>query len=365
MGSLLDVRAGNLLTRGMSSKPLGFAIVGSGMIAGVHAQAISAVDGARLVGVVSRSAERGAEFAARHGAEVVTPTVEEMVARPDVDVVCITTPSGAHLEPALAAIAAGKHLVVEKPLEITVARIDTMLAAAEKAGVLIMPIFQNRFSAGAIAVKAAVAAGRFGRMTLASCYVKWWRDETYYTGSPWKGTRQMDGGGATMNQAIHGVDLLQWLAGAPEQVTAMKTRRVHAGIEVEDTAAAVVQFAGGALGTIEASTAAWPGWSLRLELCGETGSVRIEDGVVTQWQFKNEAPGDAEIRKGGSAELGSGASNPSGISTAGHELQIGDLVAALREGRAPQIVGRDGRPAVALIEAMYKSSESGQTVAIP
>ena len=232
----------------MDSKPLGFAIVGSGMIAGVHAQAIKTVDGARLVGVVSRSLERGREFAAKHGAVVVTATVEEMVAREDVDVVCVTTPSGAHLEPTLAAIAAGKQLVVEKPLEISLARIDAMLDAAQKKGVEIMPIFQNRFSAGALAVKAAMDAGRFGRMTLASCYVKWWRDEAYYTGSPWKGTKKMDGGGATMNQAIHGVDLLQWLAGKPEEVMAMKTRRVHTGIEVEDTAVAVVQFAGGALG---------------------------------------------------------------------------------------------------------------------
>jgi UDP-N-acetyl-2-amino-2-deoxyglucuronate dehydrogenase len=348
----------------MDSKPLGFVIVGSGMIAGVHAQAINAVEGARLVGVVSRSAERGAEFASRHGAEVVTATVEEMVARSDVDVVCVTTPSGAHLEPTLAAIAAGKHLVVEKPLEINVARIDTMLAAATAAGVQIMPIFQNRFSAGAIAVKQAVEAGRFGRMTLASCYVKWWRAETYYTGSPWKGTRQMDGGGATMNQAIHGVDLLQWLAGQPEQVMAMKTRRVHLGIEVEDTATAVVQFAGGALGTIEASTASWPGWALRIELCGENGAVRMEDGVITAWQFKDEQPEDEAMRQGEASQLGSGSSNPSGISTVGHELQIRDMVASIREGRAPKIAGREGRHAVALIEALYASADSGQRVAV-
>lgn len=334
------------------------------MIAGVHAQAIKAVDGAHLVGVVSRSLERGREFAARHDAAVVTATVEEMVAREDVDVVCVTTPSGAHLEPALAAIAAGKQLVVEKPLEISLARIDAMLDAAAKKGVEIMPIFQNRFSAGALAVKAAVEAGRFGRMTLASCYVNWWRDETYYTGSPWKGTQLMDGGGATMNQAIHGVDLLQWLAGKPEAVMAMKTRRVHTGIEVEDTAAAVVQFIGGALGTIEASTAAWPGWALRIELCGEKGSVRLEDGVITEWKFRDEIPGDDVLRSGGTAELGSGASNPSGISNAGHEMQIREMVAALRENRSPSIVGGEGRHAVALIEALYQSAESGQRVAV-
>lgn len=348
----------------MDTKPLGFAIVGSGMIAGVHAQAINTVEGAHLVGVVSRSPERGREFAARHGAKVVTATIEEMVAKEEVDVVCVTTPSGAHLEPALAAIAAGKQLVVEKPLEISLERIDTMLNAAAKKGVVIMPIFQNRFSAGALAVKAAVDAGRFGRMTLASCYVKWWRDETYYTGSPWKGSRLMDGGGATMNQAIHGVDLLQWLAGEPKEVMAMKTRRVHTGIEVEDTAVAVVQFASGALGTIEASTAAWPGWSLRIELCGEQGSVRLEDGAITEWKFREEQPGDDVWQNGGPAELGSGASNPSGISTTGHEMQIREMVSAIRESRAPQIAGQEGRPAVALIEALYQSADTGKRIAL-
>ena len=161
------------------------------MIAGVHAQAINAVKGARLVGVVSRSLERGRALADAHGAEIVTATVEEMAARSDVQVLCVTTPSGAHLEPALAAIKHGKHLVVEKPLEVSVKRVDEMLTAAEAINVRIMPIFQSRFSSGAKAVKAAIDAGRFGRMTLASCYVKWFREKTYYTGSSWKGTLKL------------------------------------------------------------------------------------------------------------------------------------------------------------------------------
>ena len=348
----------------MNSKPLGFAIVGTGMIAGVHARAINAVEGAKLVGVVSRDQARAQAFEEKHGGEVITATVAEMASREDVHVLCITTPSGAHLEPALAAIAGGKHVVIEKPLEVSVARVDEMLTAAAAADVRIMPIFQSRFSTGARTVKAALEAGRLGRMTLASCHVKWFREKTYYTGSPWKGTLKLDGGGAVMNQGIHGVDLLQWFAGLPTEVTAMKTRRVHTGIEAEDTAAAVLRFPDGALGTIEASTAAWPGWSLRIELCGERGSIRLEDGVITEWKFQEEVPDDERVRRGGSAELGSGASNPSGISIEGHVRQIEEMVAAIRESRPLTIQGPDGRNAVALIEALYASAESGRPVRV-
>lgn len=347
-----------------SERPLGFAIVGTGMIAGVHAQAINATAGAQLIGVISRSSAGGADFAARHGARAVTATVADMVARPDVDVVCITTPSGAHLEPALAAIAAGRHVVVEKPIEATTARADQLVAAAQAAGVLVAPIFQNRFSAGARTVKAALDAGRLGRLATASCYVKWFRTEAYYSSSAWKGTLAMDGGGATMNQAIHGIDLLQWFAGLPEEVSAFKTRRVHTGIEAEDTAVAVLRFPGGALGTIEATTAAWPGWSLRIELCGENGSIRLEDGVITKWEFREERPGDAAVRTGGDTSLGSGAGAPGGISIEGHRRQFEDLVAAVREGRPLTISGPEARKAVALITALYAAADSGRPVRI-
>lgn len=334
------------------------------MIAGVHAQAINATAGARLVGVVSRAPEKGPAFAAKHGAPVVTTTVEEMVARSDVDVVCITTPSGAHLDPALIAIRAGKHVVVEKPVETTPARADQLIQAAREAGVKLAPIFQNRFSAGARTVKAALDAGRFGRLVSAGCYVKWFRTEEYYRGSPWKGTLALDGGGAVMNQAIHGVDLLQWFAGLPEEVAAFATRRVHTGIEAEDTAVAVLRFPGGALGTIEATTAAWPGWSLRIELCGELGSARLEDGVITAWKFREELPEDAAIREAGSSGLGSGASNPAGISIEGHRRQIEDLVGAVRQGRPLTIEGPEARKAVALICALYQSGETGRPVRV-
>jgi predicted dehydrogenase len=344
------------------TSPLGFAVVGTGMIAGYHAQAIAQTPGARLVGVVSRSPDKGPAFAAKHGIPVVTATVAEMVARPDVHVVTITTPSGAHLDPALAAIRAGKHVIVEKPLEITPARADELVAAADQAGVKVAAIFQGRFGTGARQVKAALDAGRLGRLVLASAYVKWHRTIEYYQ-TAWKGTWELDGGGALMNQAIHGVDLLQWFAGLPVEVSGQIARRVHIGIQADDTTVATLKFPGGALGTIEATTAAWPGWSRRIELCGEFGSVCLEDDTIVRWDFVKPEPGDDVIRNmPRDNALGSGAGVPGGISLAGHLRQIGDLVAAVRDNRPPAIDGREGRKAVALVHAIYESAKAGKPV---
>ncbi|HWA86823.1 MAG TPA: Gfo/Idh/MocA family oxidoreductase [Opitutus sp.] len=341
--------------------PLGFGIFGLGMVADFHAQAIAHVTGGRLVAVASRQAEKARAFAARHGAAVAGATIEELVARRDVDVVCITTPASAHLAPALAAIRAGKHLVVEKPLEITVERTDEMLRAAEAAGVKIAAIFQGRFGDGARTVKAALDAGRFGRIVLATADVKWHRTAQYYSGT--RGTWSVDGGGACMAQAIHSIDLLQWYAGMPEEVFCRTARRVHAGIEAEDTAVAALTFASGALGTITATTAAWPGWRRRIELCGENGSAALEDDHVSRWDFRDARPEDEAVRAAkDTAALGTGASAPNAISFVGHQRQIQDLVDAVREGRAPACDGHEGRKAVALVRALYESAETGKAV---
>lgn len=343
------------------STPLGFGIVGTGMIAGFHARAIAQTPGARLVGLVSRSTERGRAFAAEHGPLAVTATVEELVRLPELAVVVITTPSGAHLAPALTAIHAGKHVLIEKPVEATTARVDAIIAAAEAAGVKVGAIFQARFGHGAQTAKAALDAGRLGRLVLATAAVKWHRPPAYYAG--WKGTLALDGGGAVINQAIHGLDLLQWFAGLPSEVFAWQTRRVHTGIEAEDTACATLRFPDGALGTIEATTAAWPGWSRRIELCGEHGSVCLEDDHLARWDFAHPAPGDDAIRHAPRDDaLGSGAGAPGAISLAGHLRQIQDFVAAIREDRPPLIDAREGRKAVALVNALYDSARLGQPV---
>ena len=344
-----------------SRSTLGFGIIGVGMIAHYHAQAIAATQGGRLVGVATRNAENGRAFAAKHAVPFVTTSVAELVARPDIDVVCITTPSGAHLEPALAAVRAGKHLVVEKPIEITVERTDELLRAADAAGVKISPIFQARFGEGARALKAAIEAGRFGRLVLASAYVKWHRSREYYNG--WKGTLALDGGGAAINQGIHGIDLLQWFAGMPVEVYARKTRRVYEHIEAEDTLSATLHYPNGALGSIEATTAAWPGWSRRIEICGENGSARLEDDHLAEWKFRTALPEDDAIRAAGlDPAMASGAGAPNAISHHGHLRQIQDLIDSLRESRPLAINGHEARKAVALICALYASAQQAAPV---
>jgi UDP-N-acetyl-2-amino-2-deoxyglucuronate dehydrogenase len=362
--STTPVSSGHFFAR-MAATPtsLGFGIIGVGMIADFHAQAIAHTDGGKLLGIATRNADNARAFALKHGVPFTTGSVDELVARPDIDVVCVTTPSGAHLEAALAAIRAGKHVVIEKPLEITTERVDEILRAADATGVVVAPIFQARFGEGARRIKAALDAGRFGRIVLASAYVKWHRAREYYTG--WKGKLSLDGGGAVMNQAIHAVDQLQWFAGMPTEVFAYKTRRVHTGIEAEDTAVAALKFGSGALGTIEASTALFPGWSRRLEIGGELGSAALEDDRIVHWDFRTAQPEDDAIRaaRNGNA-LGSGASNPSAISIEGHRRQLQDLIDALRAGRAPELDGREGRKAVALVRAIYDSAEKGAPVTL-
>lgn len=333
------------------------------MVANFHAEALALVSGAKLIGVASRQADKRAAFAAKHGAPIAVATMEELVAQPGIDAVCITTSSGAHLEPALTAIRAGKHLMIEKPVEITTERADEILRAADAAGVRVGAIFQGRFGDGARTVKAAVAAGRLGRLVLATASVKWHRTAQYYSGT--RGTFAADGGGALIAQGIHAVDLLQWFADMPAEVFGWSTRRVHTGIEAEDTLAAALKFPDGALGTIEASTALWPGWRRRLELCGEHGSIALEDDHITHWEFREPQPGDAAIiAAGDTAALGSGASAPSAISVVGHQRQLQDFTDALRAGRAPALDGAEGRKAVALVRAIYDSAAGGQPVKI-
>ncbi len=349
-----------------AANTIGFGIVGTGMIANYHAKAIKALsekNDIRVVGALDSVLDRARDFAQKNDVPFYTDSAEAFFANPDIQIVCITTPSGAHLEPALQAIRAGKHLIVEKPLEITVERVDRLLAEARKANVKVAAIFQARLSRGAVALKQAIDAGRFGRLSLCSAYIKWHRSAAYYTG--WKGTLQMDGGGAVMNQAIHAIDLLQWLAGMPSEIFAWKTRRVHLDIEAEDTACAALRFASGALGTIEATTAAYPGWERRIEICGEFGCAAIEDDRIVRWDFRDPTPADAALLGSpDNASSASGAGAPDQINFAGHQRQIEDMVLSLRNGTPLLIDGAQARNTVVLVRALYASADSGQPVSL-
>ena len=344
------------------TSPIRFAIVGAGNIADFHARAIQLVDQAQLVAVHSRREQPGQTFAAKHDAEFVSD-YSALLARADIDAICITTPSGTHADLGIAAARAGKHVLTEKPLDITPDRVDELVSACDENKVQLGGIFQSRFGQGAQAMKAAVDAGRFGQLAWASAYVPWFRSEQYYASAGWRGTWDLDGGGALMNQSIHAIDMILWLAGEWDEVSARCTNILHKGLEVEDTAMAWVKFKSGALGVIQGSTACCPGEPKRVELKGSTGSATLVDDMPTLWQFESDAPKDNEVRElANQAQIGGGASDPNSISVEGHRAQIEDFASAILENREPAIPGREGKRAVELICAIYQSSQTNAVV---
>lgn len=344
-------------------RPFGFAIAGTGAIARVHRDAIANIPGAKLVAVWSRTAERAEAFAAESGCEV-EPSLEHLAGRDDVDAIIVTTASGFHLEPALAAAKAGKHILVEKPLEVTTERCDAMIEAAREHNVKLGCIFQSRFAPVNRKVQEAAAAGQFGRLVLGDAYVKWYRSQEYYAQGAWRGTWKLDGGGALMNQAIHQVDLLQWIMGPVKWVSAQTDTLAREGIEVEDTAAAVLRFESGAIGVIEATTSIYPGYPKRLEIHGSAGGAVVVDDVLTEWA--TEGASEEENRKvleefGGGERTGTFA-DPMALSFQRHKAQIEEFMEAVTKGTPLTVDGEEGRKSVALIEAIYKSARTGEPV---
>ena len=330
------------------------------MIAEFHAKALAEIAGAKLVAAYNRSPAKGRDFAAKHGiAFAETPAA--LLANPDVDIVCLCTPSGDHLAPALACAQAGKHVVVEKPLEVTLARCDELAAACAQAGVTVAGILPRRFGAGAVALKAALEAGRFGKLTLAGALIPWWRTQAYYDSAAWRGTFALDGGGAVMNQGIHTIDLLLWFLGEPKRVSATAGLVAHAGIEVEDVAAGWVEFADGCRATLASSTACWSGtgFPAEIRIHGTTGAAVLRDDKLTAFEFAQPLPADASVLAPAAEGGGAGANDPKAIGHAWHRANLEDAVAAIRAGRRPAVDGAEGRKAVELILALYQSAQAG------
>lgn len=348
--------------KGDAMTKMGFGIIGCGMIATFHAKAIREAGG-ELIGCYDRiplAAERIAkEFGCRAYA-----ALDELLADPAIEIVTIGTPSGAHRDPAVAAAAAGKHLIVEKPLEVTLAKCDEIIDAAQKAGVTLSTVFPSRFHPASQTLKKAVEAGRFGKLTLGDAIVKWYRTQQYYDSGVWRGTWALDGGGALMNQAIHSVDLLAWLMGPVAEISAMTGLLAHERIEVEDVAVATLKFKNGALGTLEATTAAWPGYLKRIEIHGSNGSAVIEEEDIIKWDFAQAADEDAAIRESMAGKLsgGGGAADPAAIGHHAHAKQFKDVIEAIQTGRQPAIDGYEGRRSVEIIVGVYESAKTGKTV---
>lgn len=343
----------------------GFGIIGAGEIACVHARAINSIKNASLVGVTDINAGRASDFSRQYGCIAFDKT-SSLVSSPDIDIICICTPPGNHLEPALEAIAAGKHCIIEKPLEVTLSRCDTIIKASGDNHVLVAGIFPMRFLDIYREIKKASENHRFGKMVLGDVYVKWLRSQSYFYDVPWRGNFKISGGGVIMNQAIHSIDLLRWIMGEVVEVNAFSATIGHSGIDVEDTSIVNLRFENGALGVIEASTAIYPGAYKRLEILGTDGSVVIEEEKIITWRFKEENDEDRVItqRFTASNKQGGGVSDPRAISDLGHIRQISDMIRAVETGCPPFIDAVEARKTIEIVIAVYESALTGKTVSL-
>jgi UDP-N-acetyl-2-amino-2-deoxyglucuronate dehydrogenase len=341
----------------------GFGIIGAGAIAEVHARAIDTIIDADLIGIYDHNPDKTIAFSMKFNCNAFE-SAEELCNNNSIDIVCICTPSGMHLEPALTAITAGKHCVIEKPIETSLERCDRIIEAGIKHNVMISGIFPMRFSRINLELKKAIDEGRFGNLVMGDAFIKWHRNSDYYTDVKWRSTFNSSGGGAVMNQGIHSVDLLRWFMGKVDAVCAFTGLVGHEGLEVEDVAAASLRFANGAMGVIEASTAVNPGFFRRIEILGTKGSVIIEEEKIIAWEFEDEIESDQIIRQkySGAHLSGGGVSDPKAISDIGHLRQFLDIIKSLDNGHPPAIDALEARKAVELVLAIYASARNKRIV---
>jgi predicted dehydrogenase len=330
------------------------ALVGSGSIADTHLGALLEIPQAKVVGVYSRTEEKARKAAARAGGDATTDW-RALVRRPDVDLVDVVTSSGSHFEIALEALRAGKHVLVEKPMAMTSDEADRLAQAAAAKGATLSVISQRRFEEQHVAVKRLLDEGALGKLLLVEVSCPYYRTQAYYDSADWRGKIATDGG-ALMNQSIHSVDLLLWFGGPATSLSARTATQTHR-MEAEDLALVLVSFRNGAFGTIMASTSIQPGFPPCLNLYGEKGTIKIEGSTITHWTV----PG-REKPESGARPASAGVADPKLASFAHHKAQILDVLGAIAEKRPPAVTADDGRRAVALVEAVYKSSATGQAV---
>ena len=334
-----------------------FGIIGCGVIGPTHARSISEIEGARLVAVADVVEEKAQALAEMYEVEAYTD-YHQMLERKDIDVVSIATPSGMHADMGIAAARAGKHVIVEKPMDVRLDKADALIAACRDQGVKLCVISQHRFDRGIVDLRKAIQEGRLGTLAFGGGYTQWYRAQEYYDSGDWRGTWALDGGGALMNQSIHYVDLLQYIMGPVEEIHAFTARRAHVRIEVEDVSAASLKFKSGAIGVIEGMTAAFPGFDARLEIFGSDGGVIIENDAVKEWRLRD---GEDYLPPKEDIPLIVGTSSAD-IWYLGHRREIQDMVDAIREDRPPMVTGEEGRKPLEIILAIYESARTGQTI---
>lgn len=343
----------------INNEKLRFGVIGCGRIAPKHTESILAIPTAELVAVCDIVPEQAELFASKYNAEPYLD-YKEMLKRDDIDIVTVATPSDLHAEIGIAAAKAGKHVMVEKPMAMTLKSADELIKACREAGVKLGVIHQNRFNKSIKILRSAMEEGRFGKLTHAQASVRWNRNDEYYKQAPWRGTKLQDGG-VLMNQSIHNIDLLQWMMGPAEEVFGF-TRTALRHIEMEDVAGAVIKFQNGAIGIIEAASTIYPkNIEETLNVFGATGSVVVGGIAVNRvevWEFQDSEEEKKEI-------FASQENDPPNVYGFGHREIIENMMAAIRTDSIPAVPGEEGRKALEIILAIYKCQETGQPVKLP
>ncbi len=341
---------------------IGWAVIGCGAIGPWHAEAVGYVEDAKLLGVCDLVPERAHAVADKFGGKVYTDYEKMLEENDEIQAVSVCVPSGLHAPVAIAAAQAGRHILSEKPMDITLSAIDAMIATAAEYNVKLAGVFQNRTHASSKKVREAIKSGKLGKLVLGDCYQKYFRSHEYYASGSWRATWELDGGGCLMNQGVHGIDLLLWMMGNVKRVSA-HCRTLVRNIYVEDTAVAALEFENRALGTIEGTTSVTPGYGMKLEISGNDGTIVWENGAIIAWDIPGEQGAEVEAESGGK---GTAADPTAGLAIGGHVAHIRDLCGAIRENREPEIPGSEARKAVELIKAIYLSSRmNGDTVELP
>ena len=339
-----------------------FGIIGAGMIARFHAEAIADARGATLVSVCCPVDEQREEFAETHKIRAFRD-LTSFLADPDLDAVTVAVPTGTHRDVAVPAARAGKHVLCEKPLDITPKRAQDIIDACRANRVVLAPVFQHRYDAGARMIREALDAGRFGELMFVSARVKWFRDQSYYRSGVWRGTWEQDGGGCLINQAVHAIDLMIHFGGPPTEVFGYTSLRTHSGITVEDNAAGTVKFANGAFGSIEASTSCAPGWPFEIEVSGTRGTATLSGRNITRWDFGDSDPLDEKARAAMRSAAEDGAVGMASVTdSSGHRTLVENMVKTITTGERAVIDGEEARFALDLINAFYESTRTRQPV---
>lgn len=336
-------------------------LTGGGNITETHARAARAIPGVEISAIHGTNAEKTARLCLEHGGSPYQDFDAFLKHRP-MDLVIIGSPSGLHAEQGISAARQGLHVLTEKPIEVATARADALIAAAKQSNVQLGVIFQDRTRPHIRQLKSWLDKNLLGKVLFVDARVKWYRPREYYVNSRWRGTHALDGGGALINQGVHTVDLLIWLVGDVVRVQARTASLFHE-IEVEDTAVAMLEFANGALGVFHATTAAYPGYPRRVEICGTEGTVILEHDRIIAANLRNAS---ATAQLAGLIESpkdeNQSASSAAVTDFRGHQAVFEDFLAAIQQNRAPACDGIEGRRSLALIESIYRAAKTPDRV---